>query len=305
MTGATGFLGRSLVPHLERRYARVIALGSRDADLADPRSLDACAAEPIATIYHLAAWTQAGDFCLHHPGEQWLINQQINTTVLAWWARSQRDARMVTIGTSCAYPVELPLKEENYLSGTPFRDLFTYAMTKRMLQIGLESLHRQFGMRYLTLVPSTLYGPDYHQDGRQLHFIFDLIRKLLHARDTAEDAVLWGDGQQRRELVDVGDFVRLMQLLEESAGNRLVNIGAGEDHSIREFAGLICRVIGLDPRRVRYDTAAYVGARSKVLDTTLQEALVPGFQRTPLEDGLTRTIRWMESCRTGTQGRSL
>ena len=80
-------------------------------------------------IYHLAAWTQAGDFCLRHPGEQWLINQRLNTNVLEWWQRCQPQARMICMGTSCAYDPELPLAEEYYLDGVPIESLFTYAMT--------------------------------------------------------------------------------------------------------------------------------------------------------------------------------
>lgn len=86
VTGATGFLGSALCPALRQSGAEVVALGSRDADLTDPTSLAKVGTGRFDRIYHLAAWTQAGDFCLRHPGEQWLINQQINTTVLRYWA---------------------------------------------------------------------------------------------------------------------------------------------------------------------------------------------------------------------------
>src|SRR5262249_14153961 len=179
VTGATGFLGTRLCAHLASSGHTVERVSSRTADLTRADSLARFNDIRYDQIYHLAAWTQAGDFCLHHPGEQWILNQQINTNVLSWWSRLQPQAKLIAMGTSCAYAPDRELSEENYLEGLPIESLFTYAMTKRMLLVGLEALARQFNLRYLCLVPSTLYGPGYHTDGRQMHFIFDLIRKIL------------------------------------------------------------------------------------------------------------------------------
>ena len=256
-------------------------------------SLEAATAGEYALIYHLAAWTQAGDFCLHHPGEQWVINQQINTHVLDYWHREQPNAKLVAIGTSCSYAPDLPLVEENYLDGVPIDGLFTYAMTKRMAYAGLLALHKQFGHRYLCLIPSTLYGPGYHTDAKQMHFIFDLIRKILRAKLYGEKVVLWGDGHQRRELIFVEDFVRLAMRLADEQSDTLINIGGGEEFEIREFARLICEEVGYDPAAIEYDTSRYVGAKSKCLDTGRLGRLVPDLRLTPLADGLARTIEWM------------
>jgi GDP-L-fucose synthase len=293
VTGATGFLGRALVPRLERAGARVIALGSRDADLLDATSLERFAREPLDHIVHLAAWTQAGDFCLTHKGEQWLHNQQLNTTVLAFWHRHHPRAKLVSMGTSCSYPVGQPLIEENYLTGAPIEDLYVYGMTKRMLQIGQQALARQFGMKYLTAVPSTLYGPGYHTAGKQLHFIFDLIRKILRGKSHGDEVVLWGDGHQKRELVYIDDFVDALLALVPAVENELVNIGAGEEHTIREFAGAICEIVGYPPEKIRYDTNGYVGAKSKILDISKLSRLLPDRPRTPLRKGLEQAVRWM------------
>lgn len=294
VTGATGFMGRFLCPALRARGWEVMALGSKDADLTQAASLDQFNQARFDKIFHLASWTQAGDFCLHHPGEQWTINQQINTHVLQWWAAHQRQAKLISMGTSCSYPVDLPMQEENYLKGTPFKDLYTYAMTKRMLLVGQMAMRQQYGLDYLTAVPSTLYGPDYHTDGKQLHFIFDLIRKILAFKQSGTPMVLWGDGHQRRELVYVEDFMDALLGLDEKVSNDVVNIGAGEDHSIRDFAALICGIAGVDEGSITYDTAKYVGARSKVLSNAKLDALLPHRRRTTLKQGLQHTIQWME-----------
>ncbi len=294
VTGASGFLGRFLCDALEKKGHRVKKLDSKIADLTKEGSLDALT-EPYDRIYHLAAWTQAGDFCLHHPGEQWLINQKINTNVLNWWHAYQPQAKLIAMGTSCSYDSALPLSEENYLRGEPIESLFTYAMTKRMLYTGLKSLNKQFGHTYLCLVPSTLYGPYYHTDGRNMHFIFDLIRKILRAKEKGEPVILWGDGHQKRELVFMPDFVNAALYLSDHVDNDIVNIGAGEEYSIREFARNICSIVGVDPASIQYDTSRYVGARSKVLDVSKMKRVMPGVVFTPLQQGLEETIAWFSS----------
>lgn len=292
VTGATGFLGTPLCRTLESQGHHVVALGSKDCDLTRDDALRKFRSTRYDQIYHLAAWTQAGDFCLHHPGQQWVINQRINTNVLDWWHQYQPQAKLISMGTSCAYAPDSELVETQYLEGLPADELLSYAMTKRMMYVGLLSLHRQFGLEYLCLVPSTLYGAGYHTDGRQMHFVFDLMRKIIRAQRGGEPAVLWGDGYQRRELVFVDDFVRIAIQLASSVTNQLVNVGAGKEHTIRHFARLICEIVGYDFDLVQFDTSKYVGARSKCLNVEKLRRLVPSLSLTELEEGLSRTIDW-------------
>jgi GDP-L-fucose synthase len=199
---------------------------------------------------------------------------------------------MIAIGTSCSYAPDRDLVEDNYLDGQPIASLFTYAMTKRMLYAGLLALQRQFDLTYLHVVPSTLYGPGYHTDGRQMHFIFDLIRKIMRGKLYGEPVVLWGDGNQRRELVHVADFVAALTTLAESLNNDLVNIGAGEEFTIRQFAQMICDQIGYDFTAIQFDTARYVGARSKCLAIDKLRRILPDYQPRSLTAGLASTIEW-------------
>lgn len=166
-------------------------------------------------------------------------------------------------------------------------------MTKRMLWIGQLALAKQYGLQHLTLIPSTLYGPEYHSDGRQLHFIFDLIRKILRGHLYHEPVILWGDGHQRRELIHVDDFVRVALELSPRAEGQLINVGAGEEYPIRTFAELICLQVGYDPSRIQYDTSQYTGARSKCLEIGRLRRLLPDFQPVPLRAGLEPVIGWV------------
>jgi GDP-L-fucose synthase len=297
VTGSSGFLGTALCPRLEKDAHDLTKLTSRTCDLRKADSLDALGDAKYDQIIHLAAWTQAGDFCLTHAGEQWIINQQINTNVLAWWAAKQPKAKLVFMGTSCAYAPDALLIESNFMNGEPIDSLYTYAMTKRMLYQGARALHKQFGLCYLCVVPSTLYGPGYHTDGRQLHFIFDLIRKIIRGKEFNEPVVLWGDGAQKREIVYTDDFINILLKLNGRYKNDIFNIGASEEHTIREFAETICKIVGYDPAKIAYDTSRYVGAKSKILDTKKTKEALGSYPLTPLHEGLQKTIEWFYSAK--------
>lgn len=292
ITGASGFLGTHLVSELKEKGHTLVLLNSKVCDLTKADSLRKFDDLRYDQIFHLAAWTQAGDFCLYHPGEQWIVNQKINTNVLSWWSEQQPQAKLIAIGTSCSYAPDRILEEKNYLEGQPIDSLFTYAMTKRMLHVGLLSLQKQYGLKYLNLVPSTLYGSGYHTDERQMHFIFDLIRKIIRGKKFGEPVVLWGDGYQRRELVYVHDFVEIAIELSQSVDNDIINIGAGEDYSIRDFAKIICEVVKFDFGQIQFDTTKYIGAKSKCLDTAKLKKTIPGIKLFDLHDGIEETVKW-------------
>lgn len=296
ITGSSGFLGRRLTEQLRAQEVEVLALTSKTADLTRSDSLAAAVKDPgsFDHIFHLAAWTQAGTFCDTHRGIQWIVNQQINTNTLAWWQQYAPQAKMIAFGTSVSYASENDLVETKYMAGQPYDKFYAYAMCKRMLLTGLECLQRQYGMDYLYLIPSTLYGPDYHTDGRQLHFIYDLIRKIIRGKEYNETVTLWGDGEQRRELVYVDDFVNVMLRLNQEAANDIFNIGSGTDYSIKDFAHIICKQIGYPVEEIKFDTTQYVGAKSKILDVEKYRAVLDGAHMpTDLEAGLAETIKWV------------
>ena len=292
ITGASGFLGKFLKKALEDKGHVVIGLSSKDCDLTDCNALKQLELGAFDQIYHLAAWTQAGDFCLRHPGDQWIINQKINTNVLSYWKDMQFNAKCICMGTSCSYDPEDSLIEENYMHGTPIDSLYTYAMTKRMLLAGLKSINSQYGLSYLYIIPSTLYGSSYHLDGRQMHFIFDLIRKILRGHLYQEPVILWGNGYQKRELMHVEDFVQNLIKLNEISENTEVNLGSGKEHSIREFATFICNIVGFDFNKIVFDEKKYVGAKSKVLSIRKVENILQNFELKDLQKGLKQTVSW-------------
>lgn len=292
VTGATGFLGRHLVKHLRSDNHTLFISNTKTNPLDRIENLTHLK-EKFDYIFHLAAVTKAGDYCLKYPGDQWISNQRINTNILDYWKNHQPQAKIICMGTSCSYSPELPMSEENYLKGEPDQGLYTYAMTKRMLLAGLQSIGKQYGLKWLYFIPSTLYGPDFDLDDN--HFIFDLIRNCHNAKNKDTSFTIWGDGNQRRELVYVTDAVSTMlSLLKEE--NQIFNIASGKDYSINEFAEKVCEIIGYDYNKLNRDLNKYVGVKEKLISVKKTEEVInkqgSTAPRTSLEDGLVTTINY-------------
>ena len=286
ITGGSGFLGKHLTKILKKKSSnKIISLSSSDADLKISGSLKKFNKIKFHKIFHLAAWTQAGDFSLHHSGEQWVNNQLINSNLLNWWLENQRQAKIISIGTSCSYEEGSKLVEKDYLKGQPLNSLFAYGMTKRMLMIGQQAFSKQFGLKYLTLVPSTIYGPGYEINNKTPHFIFDIIRKIIQGKKYNNKFELWGDGTQRRELVHVNDFINQMLLLDKKCSNEVINIGAGQEFEIKYFVKLICKIIDYPYKKISFNKKKFVGAKSKKLSNKKLKSLLPNYNSISLSDG--------------------
>jgi GDP-L-fucose synthase len=293
ITGSSGFLGRHLSVFLEQKGHNVTKLNSSNVDLTNQQSCENIPKINYNQIYHLAAWTRAGDFCEHHQGDQWIINQLINTNILNWWKCNCPTAKMIAFGTSASYSKNYELEESNYMLGLPLDKYYSYAMSKRMLLSGLQSLQNQFSMNYSYFVPSTIYGPNYHNDGRQLHFIYDIIRKILDFKYLKKEIYLWGDGNQERELIYINDVIECVTSLSNITSNKIINIGSGEAISINNFAKMCCNIIGVDYANVKYDINGFVGNKSKVLNNKLMKLLYND-ELINIQNGLEATIIWYE-----------
>jgi GDP-L-fucose synthase len=297
VTGGSGFLGKHLVKHLKDEGHHVVAPSSNECNLRHNQDL-LNYKDKYDGIFHLAAFTQAGDWCLTHPGEQWIVNQQINSNVLDWWQSQEFPTRMVAIGTSCSYAPTSNLIETEYLNGDPIESLYTYAMTKRMLLQGLRAINKQYNLDFLYAVPSTLYGAGYHQDGRQMHFIFDVVRKILRGREFGETVSLWGDGFQKREIVHVEDFIQNLCRLFDLGAHDIYNLGSGSEHTIRDFARVICDITGYDFAKIQFDRSKYVGAKSKKLNCEKSNSLLTSYSNRSIEIGIQELIAWFEENRS-------
>jgi len=297
VTGATGFLGTHLCSKLEAAGFNIHISNSKVASLENVENLHIYNDVAFEYIFHLAVVTKAGDYCLKHKGDQWLQNQTLNTNALKYWKDYQPQAKMICMGTSCSYAPDVFMTEDNYLLGEPDGGLYTYAMTKRMLLIGLRSLSEQFGLKWLYFVPSTLYGPDFELDDN--HFIFDFIRNCYNAKYNDDSFTVWGDGEQRRELIYVDDAANAMLSLLDRE-NQVFNLGSGQDNSINEFATMVCKAYDYDAELVQHDLTKYVGVKAKKIDTTkIDNYLHPkSLVNISLEEGIMRSVEYFKGAYT-------
>jgi len=280
VTGASGFVGRHLIPALEEQGHIVYALNSSDFT-------DIWLLEDIDYIIHLAVKTAAGGYCQTHQGEQYLINSAINSDMLSCWKQMYPNAKMVTFGSSCGYDKNVIKTEDNYLKGEPEPGYEVYGTIKRSLLIGLRALKQEYRMDYSYLIPSVFYGPEY--DMHDKHFIFDLIRKIVNAKNGGDKVVLWGTGDQTRELIFIKDAVDII-IQAMTWDKEIVNLSSGKEYSIKEYAQTICNIVGYDFNLIEWDTTAFVGSSNKkLINTHLQD-----YNFTSLEEGLKQTIKYYE-----------
>lgn len=264
ITGATGFLGKHLVKKLEQMGCEIHISNRTTASLSDYNNLHCYDGIKFDYIFHLAVVTKGGDYCMTNQATQWIENQTLNTNMLRYWVEQQPQAKMVCMGTSCSYSPDIYMTEDNYLIGIPESTLYAYAMTKRMLLNGLQAIQQQHGLKWVYFIPSTLYGSGFELDDN--HFIFDFIRNCYNAKNNGEKFVVWGDGEQRRELIYVHDAIdAMLNLLPYD--NQVFNLGSGEDNSINEFAKIVSDCYGYDYNLIEHDMTKYIGVRQKKIDT--------------------------------------
>lgn len=291
ITGGSGFLGGYLYSKLVNKKNKIISLSSKDLDMRNPNNFIKLKNIKFDKIFHLAAWTQAGDFSVKNPGLQWVNNQLINTNLLKWWHKEQSKAKLISIGSSCVYSSGKNLKEKDYITATPREELLAYGMSKKMLHIGKVSLAKQFKLKYLSVVSSTLYGPNYSIFDRTPHFIIDIIKKILIAKRKNQTVELWGDGNQKRESMHVADFVNQLILCEKKINNDIINIGPGFDFSIKQWVKIICKIENFDFKNVLFNKNRYTGAKEKKMSITKLKKILPNYKNINVTKGLEETIQ--------------
>jgi GDP-L-fucose synthase len=294
VTGGGGFLGSHLVERLRGEGTDPFVARRADYDLT--HATDAARlfedAKPDL-VFHLAAEVGGIGANRANPGRYWYANLMMGAHVLEQ-ARLRGTGKVVLAGTVCAYPkfATVPFREDELWDGYPEETNAPYGVAKKALLVGAQAYREQYGTNAIFLLPANLYGPRDNFHETNAHVIADLIRKMHESRD---EVVLWGDGTPTREFLYVEDCVDgLLLAAERYDGPQPVNLGTGKEISIRELAELVAELTGF-AGEIRWDSAMPNGQPRRSLDASRAKELFGFEARTPLREGLERTIAWYRS----------
>ena len=302
VAGHRGLVGSAIRRGLERKgYSRLILRSHTELDLGDREAVRAFFDEERPEYVFLAAARVGGILANDtHPADFIRENLEIQTNVIDA-AYRHGVKRLLFLGSSCIYPklAPQPIKEEYLLTGPLEPTNRAYALAKIA---GIEmcwSYNRQYGTRYLAAMPTNLYGPEDNFDPVNSHVLPALIRKVALAKQSGEKSVVvWGTGRPRRELLYSEDLaegcIHLMNLPDAIYDGLLtrdvaplINLGTGQDLTVREIAELVMKVLEFSAELV-FDTSRADGTPQKLLDVSKANAL--GWRAvTGLEEGIRKT----------------
>jgi len=295
VAGHRGMVGSAITRALESAgFANLVKRTRSELDLADTRAVSDFFAKEKPDVVVFAAAKVGGikannDF----PVEFLIDNLRIQTNVIA--AAHENSARkLLFLGSSCIYPKHAPqpIPESALLNGPLEPTNEAYAVAKIAGLKLCQAYDREYGANFISAMPSNLYGPNESFDLETSHVLAALLRKAHEAKiKRARELVVWGTGTPRREFLHVDDCASAcLFLLEKYDAPEIINVGSGEDISIRDLAELICDVVGFEGE-LAWDKTKPDGTPRKLLDVSKIRGL--GWKPSiPLREGIAQTYDW-------------
>lgn len=295
VAGHRGLVGSAMVRRLEAAgFARILTRTSAELDLRDRGAVFEFFAQTRPRYVALAAARVGGIGANNaYPADFLSDNLQIQVNVLDA-ARDTGVQRLLFLGSSCIYPklAAQPIREESLLTGRlePTND--AYAVAKIAGIVHVQAVRRQYGLPWISVMPTNLYGPNDNFSATGSHVLPALIRRYDEATASAAPSVTnWGTGSSRREFLHADDLAdACLHLLENYDDPQPVNVGTGKDLTVAEAAALIASIVGYDGE-TRWDSSMPDGTPRKLLD--ISKLTATGWSpRIDLADGLTQTVAW-------------
>ena len=295
IAGHRGLVGSALGRRLEQDgFVNLVTRDRAQLDLTNAGAVDEFFAQEKPAIVIFAAAKVGGIKANNdQPVEFLLDNMQIQNNVI----RAAHEAgvrKLLFLGSSCIYPKHAPqpIPESALLTGPLEPTNEAYAIAKIAGIKLCQAYAREYGANFISAMPTNLYGPNDNFDLVSSHVLPALLRKAHEAKKKGDrELVVWGSGQPRREFLHVDDLAAAcVFLLEKYDSPEIINVGCGEDISIRELAELICEVVGFEGE-LAWDTTKPDGTPRKLLDVSKIHEL--GWRHTiGLRDGIEKTYKW-------------
>src|SRR5438445_4098675 len=295
VAGHRGMVGSAIVRRLKADgFSNLVTRDRSELDLADESAVAKFFAEKRPTIVIVAAARVGGIKANDEfPVELLLENLEIQNNVIHS-AYESGVRKLLFLGSSCICPkfAPQPIPETALLSGPLEPTNEAYAIAKIAGVKLCQAFSREYGAKFVSAMPTNLYGANDNFDLETSHALPALIRKAHEAKVRKDQKLtVWGTGKPRREFLHVDDLASAcLLLLEKYDSSEIINVGCGEDVSIRELAELICEVVGFDGD-LAWDATKPDGTPRKLLDVSKLRAL--GWKPSiPLRDGIARTYEW-------------
>jgi len=294
VAGATGLAGSAIVRELTRIGRSVVGISSKDVDLLDRNAtfnyLDKLKPNAVIDAAAKVGGISANN---NYPVEFLSENIRIQTNLIDA-AHSAKVEKFVFLASSCVYPKNCPqpIKEEYVLTGALESTNSAYAIAKLAGIELIKSYRKEFGKRWVSVMPTNLYGPNDNFDLESSHVFPALIRKFIEAKKSNANIVnLWGTGKPRREFLHVDDLAKaIVVCLDNYDADEQINIGTGIDLTVAELAEKIAKNTGFTGS-INWDAAREDGTPQKVLD--IQKITNLGWKPTiNLDQGIKLTVEW-------------
>jgi GDP-L-fucose synthase len=299
VTGQSGLVGSQFKGDL-------IALNSKVCDLRDSKAVDDIfnfytdkniqKKFAVDKVIHTAAKVGGLGGNMNYKGEFFYDNIMINTNVIEA-CRKYGVEKLVVFLSTCVFPdnVEYPLTESKIHMGPPHFSNDAYAYAKRMADVQIRAYREQYGLKYTSVVPTNIYGPNDNFNLQNGHVIPSLIHKCYLARENNTDFVIWGSGSPLREFIHSKDVAELTNwVLENYDESEPIILSTSEEISIRDVVGII--VEGMNFKgNVIFDSSKPDGQFRKPSDNSKIKNYLPDYKFTSFEVGITETINWFEN----------